>query len=196
MKYDMKLQKYIFFQIWGRKKFAFTIWKMLEKLTRTRSKLGPKIRAEARTRSNSGFQYSYSLGARDFDARPIPSRYSCFTNMLIFSAPNFILPEKWSQTYMVTRSCNLRTSVNLVQNYHCGISPLYINCDSQLCYHQKNTQFKAISKTLLKGKYYKYHIDTNTKPVFFFRERVLKWRYIGNLWCSNQIFAQKVDFGV
>ena len=95
---------------------------------------------------------------------------------------------------MVTRSCNLRTSVNLVQNYHCGISPLYINCDSELCYHQKNTQFKAISKTLLKGKYYKYHIDTNTRPAFFFCERVLKWQYIGNLWHSNQIFAQKVDF--
>ena len=46
---------------------------MLEKLARTRSKLGPKIRAEARTRSSSGFQYSYSLGARDFDARPIPN---------------------------------------------------------------------------------------------------------------------------
>ena len=48
---------------------------MLEKLARTRSKLGPKIRAEARTRSSSGFQYSYSLGARDFDARPIPNLY-------------------------------------------------------------------------------------------------------------------------
>ena len=45
---------------------------MLEKLARTCSKLGPKIRAEARTRSSSGFQYLYSLGARDFDARPIP----------------------------------------------------------------------------------------------------------------------------
>ena len=49
---------------------------MLEKLARTRSKLGPKIRAEARTRSSSGFQYSYSLGARDFDARPIPTEYN------------------------------------------------------------------------------------------------------------------------
>ena len=47
---------------------------MLEKLARTRSKLGPKIRAEARTRSSSGFQYSYSLGAQDFDAQPIPIR--------------------------------------------------------------------------------------------------------------------------
>ena len=111
-----------------------------------------------------------------------------------FSAPNFTLPEKWSQTYMVTRSCNLRTSVNLVQNYHCGISPLYINYDSQLCYHQKNTQFKAISKTLLKGKYYKYHIDTKYKAWVFSRERVLKRWYIGNLWHSNQIFAQKVNF--
>ena len=42
------------------------------KLARTRSILGPKIRAYARARSCSGFQYSYSLGARDFDARPIP----------------------------------------------------------------------------------------------------------------------------
>ena len=49
---------------------------MLEKLARTRSKLGPKIRAEAHTRSSSGFQYSYSLGARDFDARPIPNTTS------------------------------------------------------------------------------------------------------------------------
>ena len=46
---------------------------MLEKLARTCSKLGPKIRAKARTRSSSGFQYSYSLGAQDFDARPIPT---------------------------------------------------------------------------------------------------------------------------
>lgn len=46
---------------------------MLEKLTHTRSKLGPKIRAEARTHSSLGFQYLYSLGARVFDARPIPS---------------------------------------------------------------------------------------------------------------------------
>ena len=36
-------------------KFAFTSWEILEKLARTCSKLGPKIRAEARTRSSSGF---------------------------------------------------------------------------------------------------------------------------------------------
>ena len=35
---------------------------MLEKLARTRSRLRPKLRAEARTRSSLGFEYSYSLG--------------------------------------------------------------------------------------------------------------------------------------
>ena len=44
------------------------------KLARTRSMLGPKIRAHARARSCSGFQCSYSLGARYFDARPIPNK--------------------------------------------------------------------------------------------------------------------------
>ena len=45
------------------------------KLAQTCSKLGPKIRAEVRTRSSLGFQYSYSLSARDLDARPIPIIY-------------------------------------------------------------------------------------------------------------------------
>ena len=35
-------------------------------------------KTKARTRSSSGFQYSYSLGARDFDARPIPTMYITF----------------------------------------------------------------------------------------------------------------------
>ena len=68
----MKSQKLSFFANSRGKKFAFTIWGMLEKLARTHLKLGPKIRAKARTRSSLGFQYSYSLGAWDFDARPIP----------------------------------------------------------------------------------------------------------------------------
>ena len=83
----MKSQKSTFLQIRGEKKFAFTIWGMLEKLARTRSKLGHKIRAEARTRSSSGFQYSYSLGARDFDARPIPS-HNLVINSNYFSRNN------------------------------------------------------------------------------------------------------------
>ena len=48
---------------------------MLEKLARARSKLGPKLRAHARARLYLGFQCSYSLGARDFGARPIPSKW-------------------------------------------------------------------------------------------------------------------------
>ena len=42
-------------------------------LARARSRLGPKLRAHARARSYSGIQCSYSLGARGFGARPIPS---------------------------------------------------------------------------------------------------------------------------
>jgi len=47
---------------------------MLEKLARSRSRLGPKLRAHARARLCLGFQCLYSLGARDFGARPIPSK--------------------------------------------------------------------------------------------------------------------------
>ena len=46
---------------------------MLEKLAHARSKLGPKLRVLTRAHSCLGSQYSYSLGARDFGARPIPS---------------------------------------------------------------------------------------------------------------------------
>ena len=48
---------------------------MLEMLARARSRLGPKLRAHARARSYLGFQCSYSLGAQDFGARPIPTGY-------------------------------------------------------------------------------------------------------------------------
>ena len=44
---------------------------MLEKLARTHSKLGPKIRAEARTCSSLVFEYSYSLGARPIPTFPV-----------------------------------------------------------------------------------------------------------------------------
>ena len=46
---------------------------MLEKLAHARSKLGPKLRALTLAHSCLGSQYSYSLGARDFGARPIPN---------------------------------------------------------------------------------------------------------------------------
>ena len=47
-------------------------------LARARSRLGPKLRAHARARSYLGFQCSYSLGARDFGARPIPTKYELY----------------------------------------------------------------------------------------------------------------------
>ena len=37
------------------------------------SRLGPKLRAHSRARSYSGFQCSYLLGARHFEAQPIPN---------------------------------------------------------------------------------------------------------------------------
>ena len=48
---------------------------MLEMLARARSRLRPKLRAHAHARSYSGFQCSYSLGAQDFGARPIPKTF-------------------------------------------------------------------------------------------------------------------------
>ena len=74
------------------------IWGMLEKLTHTCSKLEPKIRAEACTRSSSGFQYSYSLSAQDFDAWPIPmsnqsshSKNEHFKNPLLSITPSIYM---------------------------------------------------------------------------------------------------------
>ena len=76
----MKAKKSIFFlQIQG-EKICLPLMRDAQKLARTHSMLGPKIRAHARARSCSGFQCSYSLGARYFDARPIPNVYPMLLN--------------------------------------------------------------------------------------------------------------------
>ena len=55
MKKEMTLQQSTFLQIQGEKN-CIHYMRDAQKLARTRLKLGPKIRAEARTRSSSGFQ--------------------------------------------------------------------------------------------------------------------------------------------
>ena len=70
------------------------------KLAQTRSKLGPKIRAEVRTRSSLGFQYSYSLGAQDFDARPIPMLNTFYIVVVERSSLNF-LNRKFTTTQVL-----------------------------------------------------------------------------------------------
>ena len=109
----IEITKISFFSNSRWKKFTFTIWGMLEKLACTRSKLGPKLRAEAHTRSSSGFQYSYSLSARDFDARPIPKPSTtyikwtlCFIN--IWSLDNLKNTKSWLSiliAYLVSAQC-------------------------------------------------------------------------------------------
>ena len=67
-------------------KFAFTIWGMLKKL--------------ARTRTSSGFQYSYSPGAQDFDAWPIHS-------LFLFSF-EFPALDSWISSFEIQKGSNFK----------------------------------------------------------------------------------------
>ena len=71
----MKAKKINFFLANSRGKICILLMRDARMLARTRSMLGPKIRAHAGARSCSGFQCSYSLSARCFDARPIPRTF-------------------------------------------------------------------------------------------------------------------------
>ena len=72
---------------------------LYEGCSKARLKLGPKIRAEAHTCLSLVFQYSYSLGALDFDARPIPiSNYQSFSDIVFYSADE-------SRLYISYRIC-------------------------------------------------------------------------------------------
>ena len=76
---------------------------MLKMLARARSRLGPKLRAHARARSYSGIQCSYSLGVRDFGARPIPTKMAFVITLIFMNWPDVKLQRSWYSEGFSTR---------------------------------------------------------------------------------------------